>query len=175
MLNGVCMGKIKIAVSNSGPLIHLSQVGSFGILDMIKDVYITQEVFDEICSFNLPGRQDVKGSKTIKIKDLGKDAKNYSKLLSEEYSLGLGEATSISLAKQEKVKLFLTDDLLARIVAKNMGLEVHGTIGIVLRAFRLGNITKKKAKEVIGNLQTGSSLFITTDLVRYVMNEIEKM
>ena len=108
------------------------------------------------------------------MKYLGPKSKDRSKLISEKYSLDLGEATSISLAKQEKINTFLTDDLSTRIVAKEFGLKVHGTVGIVLRAFRIGSITKKKSIQVIQDLYKKSSLFITADLVNYAIKEIRK-
>ena len=169
------MGKINVVVSNSGPLTHLAQVNSFGILNTLKNINITQEVFDEVCLFNnLPGSEEVRKSKIIKVKYLGPKSKDRSKLISEKYSLDLGEATSISLAKQEKINTFLTDDLSTRIVAKEFGLKVHGTVGIVLRAFRIGSITKKKSIQVIQDLYKKSSLFITADLVNYAIKEIRK-
>jgi len=168
------MGKINNVVSNSGPLIHLAQVDYFKILNIIKNIYITHEVFDEVCSFDLPGKDEVKKSKIIKIKHLNHKAKDFSNLLSQKYSLDLGEATSISLAKQEKINLFLTDDLSARFVSDELGLEVHGTVGIVLKAFREGIITKKKSIEIIKKLYEESAIFITKDLVNYIIKEIKK-
>ena len=168
------MKKISIAVSNSEPLIHLSQIESFDVLNIVKNIYITQEVFDEICSFNLPGNREVRKSKLIEAKNLKDKSKDLSKLISEKYSLDLGESTSIALAKQEKIRLFLTDDLSARIIAKEFRLEVHGTIGIILRAFRLSLITEKRTIGLIQDLHKKSSIFITTDLVNYVTKEIRK-
>ncbi|MBD3155488.1 MAG: DUF3368 domain-containing protein [Candidatus Aenigmarchaeota archaeon] len=166
------MGKIKEAVSNSGPLIHLSQVKSFDAFEIIEKIYITNEIFSEVCSSELPGNKEVRESKLIEVKDLKDRSKDMSKLISQKYSLDLGEATAISLAKQEKIKLFFTDDLAARIVAKELGLEVHGTIGIILRAFRSGIFTKERALKIIENLHTKSSIFITKDLVNYIIREI---
>ena len=168
------MEKIKEAISNSGPLIHLSQVKCFNALKTIEKIYITNEVFNEVCSFELPGSQEVRESKIVKIKDLKHKSKDFSKLISQKYSLDLGEATSISLAKQEKINLFLTDDLAARIVAKEFGLEVHGTVGIVLRAFRTGIFSKKRSIQIIRDLHSKSTIFITQDLVNYIIREIEK-
>ncbi|OGI15910.1 hypothetical protein A3K63_00940 [Candidatus Micrarchaeota archaeon RBG_16_49_10] len=168
------MGKIETAISNSGPLIHLSQIESFGLLGIIKNIYITKEVFDEVCSFSLPGSKEVKKSSNIKVKDLNYKAKDLSRLISDKYSLDLGEATSISLAKQEKINLFLTDDLSAKVVAKEFGLQVHGSIGIILRAFRVGVLKKQDVIRSVQNLHKKSSMFITADLISYVIKQIEK-
>ena len=73
---------------------------------------------------------------------------------------------------QEKVDYFLTDDLDARNVAIKYNLQVHGTIGIMLRAFRERIIDKKTAIEKVNELYIKSSLFITKDLVDNVIKAI---
>jgi predicted nucleic acid-binding protein len=168
------MAKIELAVCDSGPLIHLSQVNSFSLLDIIKKIYISNEVYSETTLFNLPGSKEIKSSKTVLVKSLCDVGKDMAKMVAEKYSLGMGEATSIALAKQEEIKLLLTDDLSARTVAESYGLEVHGSIGIVLRAFREKIIDSQKAVQTVLALKEKSNLFITSDLVDYIIKEIEK-
>jgi len=75
---------------------------------------------------------------------------------------------------QEKADYFLTDGLDARTVAVKYNLQVHGTIGIILRAFRERIIDKKTAIEKVNELYAKSSLFITKDLVDNVVRAIEE-
>ena len=96
-----------------------------------------------------------------------------NKIFANGYLLDLGEAQAIALCIQEKANYFLTDDLEARRVAKRFKLEVHGTIGIILRTFRKKILTKKEAVEKIRELQTKSSLFITSNLIERALSEIE--
>ena len=93
--------------------------------------------------------------------------------MTNEYNLDLGEAEAISLALQEKVDYFLTDDLDARQIAKEFKLETHGTIGIILRAFKEKIISKEKTIEKIKELKTNSSLFITQDLISEVVESVK--
>ena len=76
-----------------------------------------------------------------------------SKLFSEQYDLDLGESEAISSALQQNVNLFLTDDLDARNVAIKYNIEVHGTIGIILRAFKDKIIDKKTTIEKVNELE----------------------
>ena len=168
------MEKIEKVVSDSGPLIHLAQIASFDVLGVVKTILISQAVFNEVCSTHLPGSVEVKNSKIIKVRAIEPQFKDFAKIVSEQYSVGLGEAESIALAKQENIKLLLTDDLEARIIAKRFGLEPHGTIGLVLRAFKEGFVKKDAALQLVDDLRTKSNLFITSDLLRYIINEIEK-
>ena len=98
--------------------------------------------------------------------------KDISMLLAEKHNINLAESSSISLAIQEKADVFITDDLDARTIAKNLNIEVHGTIGVIVRAFREGIISKDTAIGKIKELYEKSSLFITKDLVNWAIKEI---
>ena len=110
----------------------------------------------------------------IKILKLLPDFKDRVKILTNQENLDLGEAFAIVLAMQEKTDCFLTDDLDARNVAIKYNMEVHGTIGIILRAFRNKIIDKKMTIEKVNELYNKSSLFITRDLVQQVINAVEE-
>ena len=61
------------------------------------------------------------------------------KLLITDLNLGKGEADVIALASQTGLKV-VVDDSKARKVAENMGLEITGTIGVLMKAEKLGLI-----------------------------------
>ena len=44
----------------------------------------------------------------------------------------LGEAEALALARQERTKWRLTDDGAARVMAVQLALEVHGSLGVLL-------------------------------------------
>ena len=111
--------------------------------------------------------------KKIKITQLRPESKDKTKILTNEYNLDLGEAEAISLALQEKSDYFLTDDLGARQIAKEYNIETHGTIGIILRAFKKGLISREITIEKIKELKTNSSLFITQDLISEVVESVK--
>jgi len=55
--------------------------------------------------------------------------------------LGPGESEAIALAAQHPGALVVLDDLRARRVARDMGLRLTGTVGVLLRAKREGLLT----------------------------------
>jgi predicted nucleic acid-binding protein len=67
----------------------------------------------------------------------------------EDLNLGRGESEVIALAYETKLRV-LIDDLKARKIAKDMGLSISGSIGVLLKAGELGLIksTYEKIKEL---------------------------
>ncbi|MDI6888380.1 MAG: hypothetical protein QMC78_01620 [Methanocellales archaeon] len=157
------MARIK-AVSNFGPLIHLHEIDCVETLK-IFDVIISSKVKSELRGIEVPG---------VKIQPLTEKGKNRAAMLVRKYGIELGEASAIALAEHSGIKLFLTDDLDARLVAKRLNLEPHGSMGILLRAFREGILTKKEVVKKVEELETKSSLFITHDLIKKTIKEIER-
>jgi predicted nucleic acid-binding protein len=154
-------------VSNTGPILHLSEIKLSKALEIFQKILIPEEVSNELKKHKafLP--------KIVSIKPLSAESKDKTKAFANEYDLDLGESQAIALALQEKADYFITDDLDAREVAKRLNLEVHGTIGIILRAFREKLIERKEAISKIKELQTSSTLYITNDLIESIIGEIE--
>lgn len=85
------------AVSNSGPLIHLAQIGKFKVLNIFSKIYLPEEVYQEVNTKDEPGQKELKEAKNIQIcKVSRKDVKSI-----EEKLTGLkvhkGELHALSL------------------------------------------------------------------------------
>src|SRR4030043_1909889 len=70
-------------------------------------------------------------------------------ILMKELNLGRGEAEVIALAYETNFKA-LIDDLKARKIAEDLGLSISGSIGVLLKAEKLGLVKSalKKAQEL---------------------------
>lgn len=165
--------KIDKAVFDTGPFIHLHEVELLLVLKLFKSILIVDEVFSEL-NKNKTMYNKIKKIKNIKLLQLKPKNKDMSKLLVEKYYINLAESSSISLSMQEKTDVFITDDLDARNIAKNFNIEVHGTVGLILRAYRENTISKETAINKTKELYEKSSLFITKDLVDWIINEIRE-
>jgi len=165
MYNGDCMEKLK-AVFDAGPFIHLSEVRQLDLLSLFHRILTTHEVAEELKGLKLPEQ--------ALLTDLKPKSKDFAKYVMEKYNLDLGEATSIALCRQEQVKLFFTDDMDARETSHALGFEAHGTLAIVLRAMKEKILSKKGTIEAVEALYKKSSLFLTKDLVDWIMKEIEE-
>lgn len=154
------------AISDAGPFIHLNQIALLNkFLDMF-DIYVPEEVYSEI--------KKHAGYVKAKKLDLKSKYKDFARMLAEKYILGLGESEAIALALQERIWLFFTDDLEARIATKEYGLEVHGTVGILMRLYRSRLISREDVKKKIYALKEKSSLFISMGLLDRILKEIDE-
>jgi predicted nucleic acid-binding protein len=157
-------------ISNTGPLIHCSEIKADVLFSIWKDISIPQEVHRELQSLKVEGIW----IKKPRIVVLHGKSKDFAKALENKFDLDSGESAAIALVVQEKAYLFLTDDLDARTVAEIHNMEVHGTIGIMMRAFREKKLSREETIEKINELHKTSTLYITSDIIAYAIKEIEQ-
>lgn len=79
-------------------------------------------------------------------------------------ALDPGEAAAITLAQLHGA-ILLTDDLSARETATDLGIEVHGSIGVVLFGYGRGRISTEEAKELVRALEHDSTLYLGEPLI----------
>lgn len=126
-----------IVVSNASPLILLSKLGHFDLLSrLFNEIVISQEVWDEVVvkGAGLPGSTEVRQAAWIRLEQL----KNASLLAiwQIQYNLGLGELSTILLAKEIAADLALIDERRARLLAQAEGVAPLGTVGVLELGYR---------------------------------------
>ena len=160
------------AVSNSGPIIHLSEVNCFDALQ-IADIIIPSAVYSEVTRYDKPGSNELRNSH-IPVIRLDEEEKIFARRLCSAYGIDTGEAEAITLCVSRRYGLFFTDDSDARDIGELYDIEVHGTAGIVARAHHLGLLNYEETRQVIHDLHERSSLYMTKRVYRIVMELIEK-
>ena len=160
------------AVSNTGPLIHLAQIKRFDLLKVFNRIFIPAAVYDEVCIEGRSGERELRAS-GIKICNVSnEDVETIEKGMDK--SLDKGEIHALALTRKLGKNLFLTDDLDAREAGITMGLEVHGSVGIIAIAYRNKLIDLSEAKSALLDLYSISNLFVARAIIESVIEEIEK-
>lgn len=109
-------------ISNSSCIIILENIDMLWLLKKIYgEIIITEEVFKEF------GKDIEKWIKIKKIKN-----RNYFMILRN--FVDPGEASSIALGLETRNSKLILDDGRARKVAKNLGLNFTGTLGVIMKA-----------------------------------------
>ena len=122
-------------VSDSRPLINLAKVGQFILLqDLFHNIMIPPEVFEEVVvrGVGQPGAGETYTAQWIVRGVI--EQPDIANLLSAE--LDRGEAEAIALALQERADWLLIDERVGRRFAQRAGLQVKGTLGILLEGVR---------------------------------------
>lgn len=125
----------RIVVCDTGPLLHLGEAGLLFILKQTGEIFIPLQVAEEFNThaheFQLP--------EWIKILELEDSYKNRAAIWRQQ--IHSGEAAAVALAQQVQAEWLLSDDGKARQFAESIGLEVHGSVGILLWAVAVGQIS----------------------------------
>ena len=160
------------AVSNAGPLIHLSEIARFELLKVFTKIYIPEKVYKEVCIEGMPGEREVRNAENIEVLSVPKEeiGKVSNKI---DLKLEEGELQALTLCNRVKVEIFLTDDLDARDAGKHLGFEVHGSVGVTARAYREGLIDLETAKKALEDLYSISKLFVTRVIIEDAIKELE--
>jgi predicted nucleic acid-binding protein len=135
-----------IVVADSSPLIILAKIGCFDLLNqMYSRLYISAEVHHEVVvsGAGLPGASEVAKSEWIEVKPL----QNQAGLVAAQkrFALGLGEISTILLGKEIFADAVLLDDYNGRKLAKDEGLQVRGSVGLLEAFYRRGHLSDLRA------------------------------
>lgn len=124
-------------VSDTSPLIYLSWVGQIDLLRRLYEkVWVPHAVWMEMMrGMTLAGTGELKTAVDagwIRVENVSANARVVEMT---EAGIGLGEAEAISLAAHLHAILII-DDLDGRRVARRFGVEMTGTLGVLVRAKR---------------------------------------
>ena len=130
-----------LVVSNSSVIIALTKVCSLDLLEkLFGKVIVPEAVWEETTVEGKPGREKILRVEFIHVEKAG-DRRLVALL--EEF-VDKGEAEAIVKALELNADLLLVDDRDARGLAKRLGLQVMGTLGVLALAKYKGLIPEAK-------------------------------
>lgn len=155
-------------VSNSSPIIHLAKIGRLDLLQLLFDtIMIPRAVYREcvVEGGNRPEVELIKNAKWIRVIEV--EDTNLVKLLKAQ--IDEGESETIALALEIGADVVLLDDYEAREKGKLFGLQITGTVGILLKARKEGLI--KNLKKEIKNLQL-SGFWLREKFIKEILKTV---
>jgi len=149
---------MKTVVCDTGPILHLREVGLLDLLSKIGRVFIPRMVDMELAEVD----DSWKGQNPpwIFVETLSPAEFSQAEAIHSSGLLHPGESEAVILAQRLKVDWLLTDDAAARVFASTVGLEAHGSLGLVLWTAAVGYLRYAEAKSAIDRLAR-SSLWIS--------------
>lgn len=163
---------MRIVVCDAGPILHLREANALNLLAHAGEVVVPPAADRELqllmadWSASRPG--------WVRIASLSEEAARQARDLRTIGELGLGEAEAIALARLLPADWLLTDDAAARLVASLLGLEVHGSLGVILWAAAAGHLARHDALSALDRLAK-SSLWIAPRIVDEARRALERL
>ncbi len=147
-----------VTVVDTSCLILLNKIDQLNLLQkLFREITITQTVVDE---FNKSLPQWIK---IVKVDS--REAKGLASFLD------LGEATSIALASTNENSLLIIDESKGRKVAKEMGIQITGSLGILVAAKQKGYV--KSVRPILDKIQQ-TNFRISRNLIRAVLEKVNE-
>jgi predicted nucleic acid-binding protein len=159
-------------VCDAGPLIHLDELSVTLLLNDFYQVIVPAQVWQEVAEHR-PMIWENPDFVYQKI-EMAIASNSTFQALVRTFSLDLGEQAALSLMQQYPEAIFLTDDAAARLAATTLGLRVHGTIGILLRAIRRQQLTRAEVLGILQVLPNQSTLHIKSSLLQEIVDRLEE-
>jgi predicted nucleic acid-binding protein len=159
-------------VCDTGPILHLREAGSLDLLSKIGRVFIPRMVDIELTELDDSWKSQ--RPSWISVETLSGTESSQAEVIHNSGLLNAGESETIILAQRLKVDWLLTDDTAARVFANAMGLEVHGSLGLVLWAAAIGYLQYAEAKSAIDRL-VQSSLWISQTVLEKACKALDEI
>jgi len=142
----------KVIISDTSCLIGLTNIGKISILEkMYGSIIVTPAVVEEY------GAQLPEWITVQAVSDADK-VTVFNKLI------GPGESSAIALAMEIKEALLIVDDRRARQFALSLGLEIIGTLGLLIQAYE-NNIIQDIDSAIVSLREVGFRLPADTEIL----------
>ncbi|MFH1124013.1 MAG: hypothetical protein V1758_10190 [Pseudomonadota bacterium] len=165
-------GKLKAAVVDAGPLIHLAEIGCLRLLRAFGTLWVPHAVWLETAEQDRLSQNDLSEVPNI-LKCLAPQLE-MTRFIRENNltDLHAGEQECLYLCREKTITTLLTDDLAVRDAARRLNLVPVGSLGIVVMAYKQKDISLPEAERHIANLYEVSSLFVTRDIADMAIEQL---
>ncbi len=162
------------AVADTGPLLHLHQIDAIDLLGHFGTIHVTPIVLAELRR-NAPGVF----SGTTPEWTVWSDPSPASRELGSAWvSAGIldpGEAEALAYAREIDAECFITDDAAARTLGESFGLQVRGTLGILLYTAAIGRLDRAQAESKLFDLEEHSTLWMSGKVKRAARDALARI
>jgi len=156
-----------IVVANSTPIILLEKAGQLGLLERLySKVFIPEAVFTEVITDGELRRGSHDFISDNQWVEIAQVRSAEAKMLFST-NLHEGEVETILLAIERSADLCILDDLMARKYAKNAGLVITGTLGVIIATKNKGCIDA--VKPILDRL-LDAGMYLGNDLYSTVLS-----
>lgn len=161
-------------VADTGPLLHVREANAGSLLGRLLEATCPPSVAEEL-ETHAPGLWSAHAREGwLRLAALGHSAAMQSLAWRKAGLLDRGEADALALAQELKIGCLITDDAAARLMATSLGLQVRGSLGLVLEAARRGLLTLREARDTLVALRS-TSLWVSARVFGEALRLLDEM
>jgi predicted nucleic acid-binding protein len=159
-----------IAVLDAGPLIHLDEIESLHLLCGYREVLLPEIVEREA----LAHRPGIQLSSIPHLMRIAAPVSISDSLFATavEFGAHAGELAAIAALRRHHGDCLLSDDAAARAMAEALGFQVRGTVGLILRGWIRGEVTKAAARGLLRALPKKSTLYLRARFLEEILQQL---
>ena len=149
------------AVADTGPPIHLAEIGQESQLTIFKLVIISEQVKVELKRRGVFDRVAAMLGDHLVVESVTQPELDAQRAALSRFRVHQADLSVAALAARLAPEVVLTDDLELRKGLETQGHLVVGSVGVLVRAFKAGHLTKAELQACFDQLFDGSTLYLS--------------
>jgi len=160
---------MRTIVCDAGPIIHLYEANCLRLLRQTGNLYLPQRVFNEVQTTLQMKEPWLEWLQVIK---LSPHEQKEAGVWKKSGDIHDGEAEALVLARRKKADWFLTDDSTTRLFVSLLGMEVHGSLGVILWNAAHKHLSRAETEEALNGLEA-SSLWLSPKIYQEARQSLD--
>jgi predicted nucleic acid-binding protein len=158
----------KTAVADTGPPLHLAEIEQENQLTIFGLVIISEQVKVELERHGVFDRIAAILGDHLTVESVTQSELDAQRAALSKFRVHQADLSMAVLAARFSPEVVLTDDLELRKGLEAQGCSVVGSVGVLVRAFEVGRLTKAELQAYLDQLFDGSTLYLSKSFRIYV-------
>lgn len=160
-------------IGDTGPILHLHEIDAVEALASLRRILIPPLVVAELETFRLTESTLSQAVSPCILEIVPVDEDEARRSLHGASDLQAADLQVLYLARTTAPGLaVLTDDLALRHHVESAGGAAVGSLGLLIRSYRVGRMSRPRLEELVDRLMTESSLYMSRPFRAYVRSLI---
>ena len=163
------------AVADAGPPLHLAEIGQEGALTVFEMVTISEQVKHELARAGIYDLVAGALGDRLRVEPVSPAELDTQRAALSGFTVHPADWSVAVLADRLSPDVALTDDLNLRKGLEAQGRRAVGSVGILVRAFKVGRFTKTELQGHLDRLLDGSSLYLSNAFRAHVRRILDNL